>query len=444
LADYVLVHSFHASVTAAHIMDLALFVAAVLAFAWVIAELVGPRWWRHLLTLAFGESLALLHLIEWWTATANILTATVFGLLAIAGFVRYRRLGRRRWIAVSLTAYLVSLGTHEQAWLVPGYILFFDLFLFAPSGRVRASFARVWNEGWIWLGYIVMTALAMANYFVFYYAKVQPGPTTSELVRYVWIQFTQAFAPSTIGLRPLTTEWTNTFALIVDSIVVLVIVIASIYRSPRAWRVWAVFAVGFLANSLMVGANRVGYFGVNYGKQLYYVQAPAYLFLLCIGIAFSLDRSGEPYVVYAGLQHESKAPNGIPNHIRHAGPRRLWLRPAAAIVALALYGAAFVMSANALNDKDTSSYDSAKSKAYFTTLAGQIRVAESRGERVSLTDTSVPASVITPVFAPFNQLSSILALLEPDVAFAGRGDATFRVTGNGSLLAFHSTAGSRS
>jgi hypothetical protein len=194
----------------------------------------------------------------------------------------------------------------------------------------------------------------------------------------------------------------------------------------------------------MVGANRVGYFGVNYGKQLYYVQAPAYLFLLCIGIAFSLDRSGEPYVVYAGLQHESKAPNGIPNHIRHAGPRRLWLRPAAAIVALALYGAAFVMSANALNDKDTSSYDSAKSKAYFTTLARQIRVAESRGERVSLTDTSVPASVITPVFAPFNQLSSILALLEPDVAFAGRGDATFRVTGNGSLLAFHSTAGSRS
>jgi hypothetical protein len=113
-------------------------------------------------------------------------------------------------------------------------------------------------------------------------------------------------------------------------------------------------------------------------------------------------------------------------------------------VALALYGAAFLMSANALNDKDVSSYDSATSKAYFTTLARQIRAAESRGERVSLADASVPASVITPVFAPFNQLSSILALLEPDVAFAGHGEATFGVTGSGSLMALHSTTGSRS
>ena len=101
-------------------------------------------WWRHLLTLAFAESLVLVHLLGWWTATANILPATLFGLLTIAAFLRYRRLGNRRWIAVSLLSYGVSLCTHEQSWLVVGYLILFDLLVFAPTG---ASEKRLSGSG---------------------------------------------------------------------------------------------------------------------------------------------------------------------------------------------------------------------------------------------------------------------------------------------------------
>ena len=146
LADYVLAHWFHSSVVAAHVIVLVLLAVTVLAFSWTITELVGPRWWRHFLTLAFGESLALLHLLGWWTATVNILPATLFGLLTIASFLRYRRSGVRKWIVISLLSYGLSLCTHEQSWLVVGYLILFDLVVFAPHGRLREALVRLRRE----------------------------------------------------------------------------------------------------------------------------------------------------------------------------------------------------------------------------------------------------------------------------------------------------------
>ena len=274
LADFALAHWFHSSIAAAHIIELVLLAIAVLAFSWAIAELVGHHWWRHFLTLAFAESLVLIHLLGWWTATANILPATIFGLLTIAAFLRYRRLGNRRWIAISLLSYGLSLCSHESSWLVVGYLVLFDVLVLAPGGRLREALVRLWREAWIWVGYGLLTLLAMINYFIFYYGTVKPRPTISELLRYIGIQFSQSFAPSATGLRPLTTGWTNTAALVLDSFVFAAIVIVSIYRRPNAWRVWTVFGVGFLANSVMIGANRVGYFGVGFGKELYYLQSP--------------------------------------------------------------------------------------------------------------------------------------------------------------------------
>ncbi len=213
---------------------------------------------------------------------------------------------------ISLLSYGLSLCTHEQSWLVVGYLILFDLLVFAPHGRIREALVRLWREGWVWFGYVFLTVLAMINYFVFYYAPVKPKPTVDELIRYVGIQFTQSFAASATGLRPLTAGWTNTAALVFDSLLVAVIVMVSIYRRPSAWRVWIVFAIGFLANSFMIGANRVGYFGVDLGQQLYYVQAPAYLFLLCVGAAFSLDPSGAPYVLHQEVSARLSSSNTPP------------------------------------------------------------------------------------------------------------------------------------
>jgi hypothetical protein len=430
LADYVLVHWFQSSVAAAHIIVLVLLAASVLAFSWTIAEIVGHHWCRHLLTLTFGESLALLHLLGWWTATVNILPATLFGLLTIAAFLRYRRVGNRRWIVISLSTFGLSLCTHEQSWLVVGYLILFDLLVLAPHGSLRKALVRLWREGWIWLGYGLLTALAMINYFIFYYAPVKPKPTINELIRFVGIQFTQSFAASATGLRPLTTGWTNTAAIVFDSLLLAVIVMVSIYRRPSAWRVWIVFAVGFLANSFIIGANRVGYFGVDLGQQLYYVQAPAYLFLLCVGAAFSLDPSGAPYV----LRPEVPARPRVPAHLRRPSQRVRIGVVAACLLAVGLYEVAFVSSATTMNVRDLSSSESAASRVYFTRLLGQMDAVRSRGGRVAVLDTDVPPLILSSVFTPWNELLYTLPVVSPDAVVGQLRKNTFEVSSDGALV----------
>ena len=425
-----LAHWLYSSVTAAHTIELVLLAASVLAFSWTIAELVGHHKWRHLLTLAFAESLALLHLLGWWTATANILPATLFGLLTIAPFLRYRRVGNRRWIVISLLSYGVSLCTHEQSWLVVGYLILFDLLVFAPGGRLREALLRMLREAWFWLGYLFLTVIAMINYFAFYYAPLKPRATIGELVRYVGIQFAQGFAPSALGLRPLTTGWTHTAALVLDSFVFAVIVLVSIYRRPSAWRVWTVFVVGFLANSIMIGGNRVGYYGVDFGKELYYLQSPAYLFLLCVGAAFSLDPTGAPYVTYRDVLARPR----VPRHRRRPS-QGVRIRIASAyLLAVGLYAAAFVTSATTMTVKDQSNVESAAARAYFSRLLGQMATASSHGGRIAVLDAAVPDGVVGSGFAPWNHLSYDLPVVSPEAAVDQLRKATFEVGSDGALV----------
>ena len=139
----------------------------------------------------------------------------------------------KRWILISLLTYGLSLCTHEQSWLVVGYLILFDLLVLAPGGRLPRSARPTVARAWIWLGYGCLTVLAMIKYFAFYYAPLKPRATVGELIRYVGVQFSQGFAPTAIGLRPLTTGWTNTAALVVDSLVFVVIVTVSIYPASE-------------------------------------------------------------------------------------------------------------------------------------------------------------------------------------------------------------------
>lgn len=432
LIDYVLAHWFNSSITDAHAIELVLLAASVLAFSWTITELVGHHWWRHLLTLVFAESLALVHLLGWWTATANILPASLFGLLAIAGFFRYRRLGNRRWVVLSLLSYGVSLCTHEQSWLVIGYVILFDLLVFAPGGRFRLGLLRMWREAWIWLAFLFLTIFAMINYFAFYYAPLKPRATIGELIRYVGIQFTQGFAPSALGFRPLTTGWANTTALVLDSFVFVVIVLVSIYRRPGAWRVWTVFGVGFLANSIMIGANRVGYYGVDFGKELYYLQSPAYLFLLCVGAAFSLDPTGAPYVT---LQDVS-APR-VPGHLKRPSHGVRIRIVSVCLLAVGLYGVAFITSATTMTDKDQSNAESSAARIYFTKLLGELNAANNHADQVAVLDAAVPDGVLDAGFSPWNHLSYDLPVVSPGTAVDQLRKETFELGPSGSLVAVH-------
>ena len=71
---------------------------------------------------------------------------------------------------LDVSSYALSLCTHEQSWLVPGFLILFEVFVLAPDRRIGQNLLRLWREGWIWLSYGVLTAMAIINYFALYYA----------------------------------------------------------------------------------------------------------------------------------------------------------------------------------------------------------------------------------------------------------------------------------
>jgi len=427
-ANLVLVRWFGTSYPAARALELALFGVTVAAFAWTVGPLVTPWWVGWLLTVAFGQSLATVHLLVWWTATVNILPATLFGLLTMGSFFRYRRSHRKRWAVLSLLTYTLSLGTHEQAWLVPGYLLLFAVLVLEPRVPIRDALARLRGEWWVWGGFLVLTGAAIANYFASYYASVEPRTTPGGFARFLGIQFTQAFAPAVTGVRPLSVGWVNTAATVAASVVLLAVVAVSVAIRRGAWRPWIVMGVGFLVNALLIGANRVGYFGSGYGKQLYYVQAPAVLFLLCVGSALA-PRDDGPNVRRGGLTRRRR-----PSHAHHLATPRRPTRSAGlgiGLAALVLYLGVFAFSAGAQQTRDPDSQAAHSAAQYFDNLLGNVDALHHRGETFSLIDGPVP--MVAAVFTPFNQLSSALGMLRPGLRYNESAGALYAVTSTGHL-----------
>ena len=118
------------------------------------------------------------------------------------------------------------------------------------------------------------------------------------------------------------------------------------------------------------------YFGVDLGQQLYYVQAPAYLFLLCVGAAFSLDRSGISLRNATRCHRRSSSSETRPTIEPEHPHRRCGGRRAGGSVCTSI---AFATSASTMNAKDLSSQESAAARSYFTTLLGQVDRASSHG-----------------------------------------------------------------
>jgi hypothetical protein len=423
--------------TSAHYLAVALFVGCVAAFAWTITALTGRVWWRHLLTLAFGESLATVHLLGWWTAALNILPATLFGLLTIGCYLRYRKQGTKRWALLSVAAYAVSLGAHEQSWLVFGYLLLFEVLILSVGRGWRTALGRL-REAWVlWLAYLALTVAALASYFEFYYSQVRPRPTAAQLVQFVGVLYGQALAPSIVGYRPLSNGVVSTPTAITDGAIVAAFIVVTIVIARSAWRVWAVFAIGFLANAYMTGANRVGLYGPKFGRQMYYVESPAWLFLLCAGAAVSLCcvlRSTGPSEMRAGWAH-LRVTDRTPSALAVGSRRSIGLAAAGAvIVGVLAYQLVYLRSAHSLESQESNEVQAHASKLYFAGIERGVDAAGRRGDVPSVLDGPVPAFVVFPSFAPYNQLSSTLAVLGAGVTVNRAGSETFAVSQTGSLI----------
>jgi hypothetical protein len=195
-----------------------------------------------------------------------------------------------------------------------------------------------------------------------------------------------------------------------------VLAIWSIVRKPSRWRVWLFFAIGFLANVIVIGIPRLAQFGPGIGYDDRYLVEVSFLLAITVAAAF--------------------APNG-----RIERSRSFRVSPAAATVP-ALLTIAYCVGSLATIEVFRHNWLSPGARAYVQNLEASIKQAGPTAT-YSVVDGPVPGWIVPEVFIPFNLVSNVGALVDSKLRFNAVGGRHFLVDANGHFVParFQSLAG---
>ncbi len=402
----------------AHGIQLALYAASVAAFALVARTILGNSWTALAVTGIFGQSLFLMRLLAWWTATANILPATCLVLVAFAGYLRWQKGCSRLWIGASVMAFALSLLDYETAMLFPFYLALVRFLVIEDKLDPRAWLAGLWHEKWIWLSYGMLDAVAFIHYInYYYYPAVRPG--AGQLLHYLEIALVEGFVPALAGVKSPQGLLSGYAAVIFANLLVIAGVVVTLYLRPRAWRCVAAFVLVFFVTMTPVGLNRIHQWGVGIGAELNYQQSLHYMFLVLVAFALSSR--------WGGRRASAGAPACL-LPIHRQGASFLAVAGVAIVVG---YSALYVSSARAIAD---ATWEPHYSRAYVSTfLASVDRVRVRTGWEPVLIDLNVPHSIMPAVFAPYNRYDQFFPLVDRNLRVDEIADPVFVVMDSGQL-----------
>jgi len=423
LLDKLLVVVAPGSWALAHGIELALYAGALLAFAMVMRAILGNSWLAFAFTVVFGQSIFLIRLLYWWTATANILPASLFMLLALWGYLRWRETGSRMVLAASFVAYAMALLDFETAIVFPAYLAIISLLVLEPHPGPRAWAASLWRERWAWAGYVALDAAAVVNYYRFYYHAVT-HPSLSELANYLVIALWRTFVPALVGVN----YSQATGAAVAAGIPVLAAVAVTLYLRPRAWRCLVGFILAFLITMVPIGLNKISAFGEIIGRVLYYQQSVQFVFLVLAAFAVSSRWSGRR--AWPALGTLRPAASRWPA-LAMRRPSRLALA-AGGIVVTAVYATLYVTSVRALAHQV---WQSGNDNAYVHEyLVSDSKVRAETGSEPVLIDLDVPTRELPRRLAQVPTYGVFLALFNPNLRVDEIANPAYVLDSRGALV----------
>ncbi len=403
----------------AHGVELALYASALAAFALVMCTILENSWSAFAFTVAFGQSIFLMRLLNWWTATANILPATIFMLLALAGYLRWRE--RRSWplLAGSFIAYALALLDYETAMLFPAYVAVISLLVLERSPGPRAWLASLWRERWAWLGFLVLDAAALYNYYTYYYYPAV-RPSLGELLHYCAIALFQAFIPALAGVQYPEGSAGHSLTFALAALVLGGLVTVTLYLRPRAWRCLLGLAAVFLITMLPVGLNRIAQFGVAAGRVLYYQQSLQFMTLVLAAFAVSSR--------WSGRREPSRRQRRLVARLR---PPRAALG-IAATAGVALYATLYVTS---LQGMAATSWRPRQASAYVSRYLSSLKQLEqSTGREPVLVGGEVASYLLSVHLWPYSTYSEFFPLFNPRLRVDELARPMYVVGNKGTLL----------
>jgi hypothetical protein len=406
----------------AHGVELALYASALIAFALVMRTILGNSWIAFAFTVVFGQSIFLIRLLYWWTATANILPASLFMLLALWCYLRWREVGSRKLLVGSFAAYAMALLDYETAILFPAYLAAISLLVLERRPGRRAWIASLWRERWAWTGYAALDAAALVNYYSYYY-RPAVRPSFHAVTHFLEIALVETFVPALLGIAHAQAP-----AAAVAGTVVLAAVATTLYLRPRAWRCLAAFIFVFLITMLPLGLNRLAQLGSKVGQVLYYQQSLQFMFLVLAAFAISPRWSGRRARPWVGTPRPAA---GRWRLLAIRQPSRRALAAAGAAV-LAGYAALYVTSLRTLSHEVWQArQDSAYVSEYLASLK---RLRAASGREPVLIDLDVPTIVLPRKLAAVPTYGVFFALFNPRLRVDEIANPVYVVSPRGRLL----------
>ncbi|HEY1778213.1 MAG TPA: hypothetical protein VGG41_18800 [Solirubrobacteraceae bacterium] len=398
--DTVLVAVAPGSFVLAHAFELVMYAGALIAFAMVVRWILGNGWIALVMTLLFGQSIFVIRLLNWWTATANILPSTLFMLLALGCYLRWRESRSGTLLAACLVSYTLSLLDYETAILFPAYLAAITFLVLERDLSPRGWLHTLWRERWVWVGLVVLDAAAIINYYANYYAAAA-RPSLSSVAHYIEIALFQTFIPALVGIKYPAHPGRHTTAIVAATLVVVAAVAVTLYLRPRAWRCLLAFALVFLLTMLPVALTRIREFGVSIGHVIYYQQSLQFMFLILAALAISPR--------WGGQRSRSSASRSL---------RVLALRRpssgALAVVGVAAAAAYAVLLLTSLSAMSRASWQPRQNSAYVHTyLASDRRLRKITGTEPVLVDLKVPKQVLPTPLWPYTTYAHFFALFNP-------------------------------
>ena len=406
LLDSLLVTVAPGSFGFAHGIELALYAGAIVAFALVVRTILGNGWAAFALTVIFGQSIFLLRLLNWWTATANILPSSVCMLLAFWCYLRWRETGSRKLLIGSFAAYAVSLLDYEMAILFPAYLALVSGLVLERRPGFRSWVALAWRERWAWTGYVVLDVAALINFYSFYYYPAARA-SLHAILSYLIVALFETFVPGLVGIKYPANPGSHHAVIVAACVVVGAAIVVTLYLRPRAWRCLVAFTGVFLITMLPVGLTRVAQFGVSIGHVVYYQQSLQFMFLILAAFALSPRWSG---------RRQPRSVPGLRALAVRVPPTLLSRRRAVAVVgaaAIAAYAALYVTSLQTMSE---ASWQPRQDVAYVQRfLAGVARLKRAAGTEPVLVDLKVPKQVLPVKLWPYTTYGQFFALFDPHV-----------------------------
>jgi hypothetical protein len=279
------------------VVTLALLGCTCFALLRMLRTLFGDRPWVLLLLVLYMLSPLSLPGLSWWTVALEQLPLQLAIFCAVGGHVRYLRTGQYKHAAVAAAWMTVAMLSGIQGAAAP-VLLFVITSAFYTSGPwARALWPALRGYWRAWTLYAALTVGYLVLYGILLSDSAEPATqsTAANDLTYAGTLLRKAFLPGAFG-GPWRWAATGVQALTsppgaliwASAAAGLLVVLASLVYSWRAWRAWAILAGWLvLVDIVPVAAGRSGLVGgVILGMSPRYVWDATGILVLCLGLAF--------------------------------------------------------------------------------------------------------------------------------------------------------------